>query len=83
MLCNTLFQREEPDANMQSKKPRALGGPESDIGQHEALDVALVSLGRTVVALLHFRAAKLTPNVPNALRKLPSGVGHPYSIALS
>jgi hypothetical protein len=56
--------------------PRRLGVPEIRTGQHEALDVVFVSFGNTVVELLHFRDAQLTPNTPDTFPKLPSGVGH-------
>jgi catechol 2,3-dioxygenase-like lactoylglutathione lyase family enzyme len=76
VLHNTLFQKEELDAKTQGAEPRSRGVPELRTGQNEALDVVFVSFGNTVVELIHFRDAKLTPNAPNTFPKLPSGVGY-------
>jgi catechol 2,3-dioxygenase-like lactoylglutathione lyase family enzyme len=75
ILQNTLFQKEEIEALTQGINPRRLGVPDIRSGQKDVLDVNFVSFGNTVLELLHFREAALTPNAPNIIEKLPSTVG--------
>jgi catechol 2,3-dioxygenase-like lactoylglutathione lyase family enzyme len=73
-LHQTLFQRECLDAAERGAAARSLGVASVRDGA-EKLDVRLVSFGSTLVELLHFRDAKLSPTAPGALAALPSGVG--------
>jgi catechol 2,3-dioxygenase-like lactoylglutathione lyase family enzyme len=75
-LHNNLFQKEELDALSQGIDSRRLGVPDIRDGNKESLDVRFVSFGNTVLELIHFRDAKLTPNAPNVMEKLPSCVGY-------
>ncbi len=76
VVHNTMFQKEDLEAIERGINPRELGVPDLRDGSKEALDVRFVSFGNTVVELIHFRDAKLNPNAPNAISKLPSGVGY-------
>jgi catechol 2,3-dioxygenase-like lactoylglutathione lyase family enzyme len=76
VLQNTLFQKEEFDANERGVDPRSLAVPEIRTGTNEALDVVFISFGNTCLELLHFRDAKKDANAPNTFPKLPPGVGH-------
>lgn len=75
VLHNTLFQKEELEALNQGINPRRLGVPELKTGQKDVLDVRFISFGNTVLELLHFREASLSPNAPNIIEKLPGVVG--------
>ena len=76
VLHNTLFQKEEIEAFSKGVDPRQLGVPEVRDGSQESLDVRFVSFGNTVIELIHFRDAQLTPNAPNVFAKVPSSVGY-------
>jgi alkylhydroperoxidase/carboxymuconolactone decarboxylase family protein YurZ/catechol 2,3-dioxygenase-like lactoylglutathione lyase family enzyme/limonene-1,2-epoxide hydrolase len=76
VLHNTLFQKEEIEAFSKGIEPRQLGVPEVRDGSQESLDVRFVSFGNTVIELIHFRDAQLTPNAPNVFAKVPSSVGY-------
>lgn len=75
VVHNTLFQKEDIEAMEQGIDPRTLGVANLRDGSKEALDVRFVSFGNTVLELIHFRDAKLNPNAPNSLKKLPGCVG--------
>lgn len=75
VLYNTLFQKEVIDSIQQGINLGTLGVPDIKDGTKEALDVRFISFGNTVVELLHFRDAKLTPSAPNTYQKVPSSVG--------
>lgn len=75
-LYHNLFQKEEIDAISQGIPPRRLGVPDIIDGTKDALDVRFVSFGNTVLELIHFRDAKLDPNAPNVIEKLPGCVGY-------
>ena len=83
VLHNTLFQKEELDAIKQGVDSRTLGVPSIRDGSKEVLDVRFISFGNTVVELLHFRDAKLTPNAPNTYEKVSSCVGYANVFHLS
>ena len=76
VLHNTLFQADELEAQIKGIDPKPLGVPDVRDGTKEALDVRFISFGNTVVELIHFRDAKLTPNAPNWGVILPTGVGN-------
>jgi catechol 2,3-dioxygenase-like lactoylglutathione lyase family enzyme len=76
VLHNTLFQKEELEALEQGVEPRALGVPDIRDGSKEALDVRFISFGNTVIELIHFRDAHLTPDAPNWAGKVSSCVGY-------
>jgi hypothetical protein len=76
VLHNTLFQKEEIEAFSQGINPRRLGVPDLRDGTKDALDVRFVSFGNTVLELIHFREAKLSPSAPNIIEKVPGGVGY-------
>jgi len=73
-LHQTLFQRECLDAAERGTQLRSLGVASVRDGT-EKLDVRLISFGSTLVELLHFRGAKLSPAAPGALAAQPSAVG--------
>jgi len=75
VLHNTLFQKEELEALEQGINSRRLGVADLKSGQKDVLDVRFISFGNTVLELLHFREAHLTPNAPNIIEKLPGTVG--------
>ncbi|HEY9797892.1 MAG TPA: VOC family protein [Leptolyngbyaceae cyanobacterium] len=83
VVYNTLFQLEEIEAHEKGVEPRSLGVPDIIDGTVEVLDVRFISFGNTVVELIHFRDAKLTPNAPNCISKLPSCVGYANGTHLS
>jgi catechol 2,3-dioxygenase-like lactoylglutathione lyase family enzyme len=76
ILQNTLFQADELEAQEKGIDPKPLGVPDIRDGTKEALDVRFISFGNTVLELLHFRDAKLTPNAYNWGIILPTGVGN-------
>ena len=76
VLSNTLFQKEALEALELGIEPRKLGVPNLRDGSEESLDVRFVSFGNTVLELIHFRDAKLTPNAPNVFEKVTSCVGY-------
>ncbi|ARV57823.1 carboxymuconolactone decarboxylase [Nostocales cyanobacterium HT-58-2] len=75
-LHNLLFQKEEVEAIEQGLDPKTFGVPDIRDGSDKALDVRFISFGNTVVELIHFREAKLTPAAPNFFEKIPSSVGY-------
>jgi catechol 2,3-dioxygenase-like lactoylglutathione lyase family enzyme len=83
VLHNTLFQKEELEAIARGRDPRTLGVPDLRDGSREALDVRFISFGNTVVELIHFRDAKLTPKAPNWAGKVSSCVGYGNVMHLS
>lgn len=76
VLHNTLFQKEEIEAFNQGISSRRLGVPDLKSGEKDVLDVRFISFGNTVLELLHFRDASLTPNAPNIIEKLSGVVGY-------
>ncbi|MBD2449510.1 nuclear transport factor 2 family protein [Nostoc sp. FACHB-152] len=76
VLHNTLFQKEDIEAIERGIDPKTLGVPNLRDGSDAAIDVRFVSFGNTVVELIHFRDAKLTPNAPNIFDKVSSCVGY-------
>lgn len=76
VVHNTLFQIEDIEAMRLGVDPRTLGVADIRDGSKEALDVRFVSFGNTVLELIHFRDAKLDPNAPNSIKKLPGCVGY-------
>ena len=83
VLYNTLFQKEQIDAIEGGVDLRSLGVPDIRDGSKEALDVRFISFGNTVVELLHFRDAKLTPRAPNCIGRTTSCVGYGIAMHLS
>ncbi len=84
VLQNTLFQADELEAQARRGiNSKTLGVPDIKDATKEALDVRFISFGNTVVELLHFRDAKLTPNALNWGIILPSGVGNANTPHLS
>jgi catechol 2,3-dioxygenase-like lactoylglutathione lyase family enzyme len=83
IMQNTLFQADELEAQAKGIDPKSLGVPDVRDGTKETLDVRFVSFGNTVVELIHFRDAKLTPNAPNWGVILPTGVGNANTPHLS
>jgi catechol 2,3-dioxygenase-like lactoylglutathione lyase family enzyme len=83
IVHNTLFQADELKAGVEGIDPATLGVPNIRDGTKEALDVRFISFGNTVVELLHFRDAKLTPNALNWGIQLPTGVGNANAPHLS
>jgi catechol 2,3-dioxygenase-like lactoylglutathione lyase family enzyme len=75
VLHNTLFQKEEIEALNQGISSRRLGVPNLKTGDQDVLDVRFISFGNTVLELLHFRDAGLTPNAPNIIEKNSGVVG--------
>ncbi|MGF2039718.1 MAG: nuclear transport factor 2 family protein [Nostoc sp. CmiVER01] len=76
VLHNTLFQKEDIEAIERKIEPKTLGVPNLRDGSEAAIDVRFISFGNTVVELIHFRDAKLTPNAPNIFGKVSSCVGY-------
>ncbi|MFB2922006.1 MULTISPECIES: nuclear transport factor 2 family protein [Aerosakkonema] len=76
VLQNNLFQKEQIEAIERNVDPRSLGVPDLVDGSKESLDVRFISFGNTVLEVIHFRDAKLTPNAPNVFQKVPSCVGY-------
>jgi catechol 2,3-dioxygenase-like lactoylglutathione lyase family enzyme len=76
IIQNTCFQKDYLDAIAKGVHPKTVGVPNIQSGEEEVLDVRFVSFGNTVVELIHFRDAKLTPNAPNFCGTGPSGVGY-------
>jgi catechol 2,3-dioxygenase-like lactoylglutathione lyase family enzyme len=84
VLHNTLFQADELEAQVRrGVNAKTLGVPDVRDGTKEALDVRFISFGNTVVELLHFREAALTPNALNWGIIMPSGVGNANTPHLS
>lgn len=76
VLHNTLFQKEELEAIERGIDPKTLGVANLRDGSDAAIDVRFLSFGNTVLELIHFRDAKLTPNAPNLFEKVSSCVGY-------
>lgn len=76
VLHNTLFQNEELEAIERGIDPKTLGVANLRDGSDAAIDVRFLSFGNTVLELIHFRDAKLTPNAPNLFEKVSSCVGY-------
>lgn len=76
VVHNTLFQKEDIEAIERGIDPKTLGVANLRDGSDAAIDVRFVSFGNTVLELIHFRDAKLTPNAPNLFEKVSSCVGY-------
>ena len=76
VLHNTLFQKEDIEAIERGIDPKTLGVPNLRDGSDAAIDVRFISFGNTVLEVIHFRDAKLTPNAPNVFGKVSSCVGY-------
>lgn len=76
VLHNTLFQKEDIEAIERGIDPKTLGVPNLRDGSDGAIDVRFISFGNTVVEVIHFRDAKLTPDAPNLFPKVSSCVGY-------
>jgi len=75
-IQNTLFQKEEVDAESLGKTLKELDVPNiRDSGN--AIDVRFISFGNAVVELIHFRDRTSDPSTsPSVVSSVPSHIGH-------
>jgi catechol 2,3-dioxygenase-like lactoylglutathione lyase family enzyme/ketosteroid isomerase-like protein len=83
VIQNTLFQKEELDAEAQGIAPETAPIPKLRSGKEDALDVNFISFGNTVVELIYFKEAGLNDDTHTSVRKIPSHIGHVNAMHIS
>ena len=83
VIQNTLFQKEELDANAQGIDSNALNIPSLRSTREDALDVKFISFGNTVVELIYFREAGNKNATHSSVGSNPSHIGHVNAMHIS
>ncbi|WP_221643343.1 MULTISPECIES: nuclear transport factor 2 family protein [unclassified Nostoc] len=81
-MQNTLFQKEEIDANLQVANPQNFDIPNLRDAK-EALDIKFISFGNTCIELIYFREAAILNAQSSSRESIPSHIGNVNAMHIS